>query len=745
MHARTQILSSRFLVPCVALIAIAATNAIAFDERSYPDFVQIQAVAPRPEGGFAIVGFLRGEGGKTPSAFLQIGANGDPVGRPSILPPPNPQHPQVWVSGLLPLLNGDYVVTGWAENQRNKPDGWMARITPNGDVVWNVTTEHAWDQRLYSVKRLSNGNLVAAGRVQQGAQETKLPSRGYAIVLDESNGAELSKWELPFGGTTTRSGFQDVTEAADGNLLFVGWMTKPDGTDDAWALKTNASGKVIKSVTFGEAGNDIAWSAIPLGTGFAIAAVLRKTREPRDPSVGSLVLFDKDLSGRTSVNLDRWVQGASQMKVVYEIPSTGQIIVAGQNGATNTADPVAIGALVTTQTSMASLEVAGAGAPISTFRAVAVDSAGNLAMVGEARQAKDRPLRGFIGVRAAAAACVPDARRVDEISAALTARMKLRHAACASPSRPARFRIGDGGKNTAVVVRPIVGDVDAYLMRGEKILDTSLNSRQRPEILPLPASGAGLEVAVTSTTPFSIFQITLVTIGSPGTDAAVAPELDAADADNQESESEDGSPLGQALRRLGFDLLGAEHAAATAGDIGVRRAIMAFQAGEGFPVTGVLAAPELVRLRGLVSREIDVDARRAAETAREVAGRLETVPASDRSGSSLRSFKGSVYNGRLYGTGELAFGAFFDGEWTINSESASDQQPIQGVVRDNSDCTIALLTATDASAGTLSGLLTGSVGVLRRGRNIILHDLEQVATATHGGDVSLATLCGKQR
>ena len=64
---------------CLAFAAalVSSAPASAFEARNYPEFMQINAIAPRPDGGFAIAGFLRGEGNKTPSALLEIAANGD--------------------------------------------------------------------------------------------------------------------------------------------------------------------------------------------------------------------------------------------------------------------------------------------------------------------------------------------------------------------------------------------------------------------------------------------------------------------------------------------------------------------------------------------------------------------------------------------------------------------------------------------------------------------------------------------
>jgi hypothetical protein len=730
----------RCLAFAAALAAMVAAPVAAFEQRTYPDFVQIVAVQPRPAGGFAITGFLRGEVNKPPSGFQLIGANGEPVGRPTILPSPSAQHPQVWVSGLLLLPSGDYVVGGWAENQRGKPDGWLARIAPNGDIVWNVITGHELDQRIYSVKRLSNGNLIAVGRVQQGA-ELRQPARGYVVTIDESDGRQLLKGEFPFANDTLRSAFQDVTELADGNLLFAGWMTKPDGSDEIWVLKTTMTGDRIRSVAFGEASNDIAWSVSPFGAGVAVAATTRKSR---DSSVGNVVVFDKDLSRRTVLNLDRFAPGMSQARAVVDLSSTGQVVVAGLNARSNAAEPVALGGIVNTLNSTASVQEASGG--ISSFRAAAVDGAGTIAMAGDTREARDRPQRGLIGLRTVAAACAPDARRHEEISGALLARGKERHTACARPDRPARFRIGPGGRNLAIVIRPLVGDVDALLMRGNEILDTSLNAMRRPEILPLPATGRDFEVTVSSVTPYATFEIALATIATPRDDPYVMPRLgliDSQDADD----SEDGDPfIAQALQWLGYDLLGSENAGR--GTVSTRRAVMAFQANEGFPITGAIAnEAQLIRLLQVTARHADVEASQAAETAREVAARAPPVESTDAN-EPLLSLRAGVHNGRVYGIAQLRIGGTFEGEFADSAESGLNQRPRQGVIRVTGDCSISLRAVTTVSAQYLPVLLSRSVGVVRHGRRVayarelgglVPRDPEQQR------QLQLATLCTARR
>jgi hypothetical protein len=708
-----------------ALFVLSASSAASLETRSYPEFVQINAIQPRTDGGFAIAGFLRTEGSKVESAFQLIDAQGAPSGRPMILPSPDAQHPQAWVSNILLLPNGDYIAAGWAEDFRGKPDGWLARISPEGDIVWNTLIGHELDQRLYSVKRLSNGRLIAVGRVQQGSEQ-KQPARGFVVWADESDGHPIAKSEFTYSPNTLRSAFQDVVEIEDGNLVFAGWMTKTDGTDDIWILKTGPDRRPIKSVSFGEAGNDIAYSVERFGTGVVIVGTLRKTR---DTSAGSVIIYDKDITQRTILSLDRWAPGQSQGRVMVGLPSTGQVLVAGQIAASSTAEAVALGGVIGASNTTASLEQAAASGGGSSFRAVAVDPAGRVAMAGESREGRDRPLRGLIGLRSANAGCAPQARDMDAISSALGSHAKGRYLACAASDRPARLRIGNGGKNLALVVRPVIGDVDAMLMRGDQIIDASINAMHRPEVLVLPPAGRDLEVIVSANTPFASFEISLA-------------QFD----DSVESSTNQDALVAQLLQWLGYDLPSPGDQAEEFAGIGMRRAVMAFQAGEGFPLSGVVTSDDqMIRLSELAARQVDTEARKAAQVAREVAGRSTKEEFAERN-PPLSSFTGGIENGAVYGSGQFAFGGQFEGEWMDGIDAGASRRPKLGIIRYSAECSISLRNVAGGTAQKLANLLNASIGVLRRGRTIVF--ARELASLTSGGgqvrDVELRSLCAQR-
>jgi len=411
----------------------------------------------------------------------------------------------------------------------------------------------------------------------------------------------------------------------------------------------------------------------------------------------------------------------------------------------------------------AAIEEAGAAAGSSNFRGLAVDGGGNVAMIGYSVEAKDMPPRSLIELRTGAPTCEPDAKKIDEISAALVARTKLKYTACAKPDRPARFKVGNGAKDVAVVIRPQIGDVDAFLTRSGEILDASLNTMQRPEILLLPAAGRDLEVTVSSNTPSASFEISVVSFAPakapparrPGPGASPPPDDDPQDVDDAAA-----TPWAAiAFQSLGYDLLGpTRREEPTRGDeqpartddsasrIIHRRAIMAFQVAEGFPVTGKLSAPQVERLLASAARQTDLEARKAAAIARDVASRSGAVTF-DEPRDPLRSMTAGIYNGRVFGVGQLQFGGVFEGEWLDGLETGSSQRPGLGVLRLTNECSIALRNVEAAAAYGLPALLEKSLGVMRQGNRITFAgELSRLIPENERGkEIQPAWLCAARR
>jgi hypothetical protein len=153
-------------------------------------------------------------------------------------------------------------------------------------------------------------------------------------------------------------------------------------------------------------------------------------------------------------------------------------------------------------------------------------------------------------------------------------------------------------------------------------------------------------------------------------------------------------------------------------DIGVTRATMAFQADEGFPVTGDSPEEELDRLFEQAARRIDVDARRAADVAREVARTANATQFTNQIGF-LRSLKAGIHNGRLYGIGQLRTGGIFEGEWLDGLDADAGTRPGLGVIRYSASCSITIRNVGAGFVPDTAALLKRSLGVLRLGNRIV--------------------------
>jgi hypothetical protein len=707
------------LAGAMAMQSVSCANAL--ETRIIDDFSQITAVQPRPGGGFVLAGALERDAGKTPQGFLHISANGTAFGRAQVLPSPDEQNPDVSVSTLLALPNGDYVAGGWALRPRGKANAWIIRFTPDGDIVWNVLlpNEGNWDQRIFSVKRLRDGRLIAVGRAQAGT-EARQPARGLVALLDEANGDQLIEPESAAAVTdalkcgVARCGFQDVAQLADGTLALGGSQTRADGKDDAWLLRLGADLKRIKSISVPEA--DVAANVIASGIGVSIAGGTRKNLQ--NPA-GVIVTYDRDLVRKTVTALDRVALGLTFARAMQDAPLANKLIVAGEAQRNAAADPNAVGGIVQAQ-GTAFLESAGAGGP-SRFYAVAVDASGVIALVGESAEARGRPTRGLVGLRREASLCEPNAQRVDEISAALAGRGDLRHVGCARADAPAQLKLGNGSKDVAVVVRPLIGDIDAFLVTGGEIVDASFNAGRRAEFLVLPADGKPVGLTVSTAAPYATFEVSLV-----------QPPDRPADGDQQPEQPPFSRWHEMALHVLGYDLLGQPtRERSRGGEVVDVRAVMAFQAERGSQPTGVLNAEQSNQLLKDAARRIDRDGWQAVATVRTIGDRARKSEFSED--PILSQMSGLVHEGRVYGTGTYPFGTF-EGEWFDGLDAGTRIRPRLGVLWLADECRVTLYAHehsvptmedyNDTRYQTLADaylpvLLNSAIGVVRRGRQIV--------------------------
>jgi hypothetical protein len=370
--------------------------------------------------------------------------------------------------------------------------------------------------------------------------------------------------------------------------------------------------------------------------------------------------------------------------------------------------------------------------------------------------------------------CDPKTRKLDDVSAAINKGLQQIQKSCATKSSPAQFKLV-GSHNLAVLVRPLTGDIDAFLSRNGEIIDVSMNTKGRVELILVPALGE-FELVVSAESPVATFEISTLRPNQkdPQINRATPEQqkgtprqapVKQVPADNTNASSSNVVPgwvLG-AFRDLGYDLIEPASSTDDSNNPVDQRAIMNFQAGERFAVTGSLQPEQIRYLANLAAAQLDVRALEILKTARQVSRASPVVifpePAADPDDNKdpvakkdqvskkkqmaqekddsaiplgLKSMRGAFFNGRFFGEGVLRTGSKFEGEWLDGPIAGDSQRPALGVLFLANDCSATIKTFGMPGAGTEdvqldeAGIIANSIGVLRKkGKMVFAGELAQ--------------------
>ncbi|MFZ0388830.1 MAG: T9SS type A sorting domain-containing protein [Calditrichia bacterium] len=131
-----------------------------------------------------------------------------------------------------------------------KSDIWVVRTDEAGAVVWEKRLTRAGADVCYGIEQTSDSGFVLVGRVSVSSSDTSDVWIGKMNV----NGDTL--WTRTYGGSGTDIAYR-ATELEDGGFALVG---KTDsfgaGASDLWLIRTDHSGNLMWSKTYGSVGKD---------------------------------------------------------------------------------------------------------------------------------------------------------------------------------------------------------------------------------------------------------------------------------------------------------------------------------------------------------------------------------------------------------------------------------------------------------------------------------------------------------
>lgn len=160
------------------------------------------------------------------------------------------------------LQDGGFLLTGWTESMGSGGlDGWVLRLSPQGNPLWQRTFGEGGNDSLHSTVVTPNGEFLVTGSTASvGSGEMD----GWALRLGPQ-GNPL--WQSTFGGSS-RDRINSALMLPDGGYLLSGeTFSMGSGGFDGWTIRLNQQGQLLWQRTFGGGKNDSFNSSISLPDG----------------------------------------------------------------------------------------------------------------------------------------------------------------------------------------------------------------------------------------------------------------------------------------------------------------------------------------------------------------------------------------------------------------------------------------------------------------------------------------------
>lgn len=222
---------------------------------------------------------------------------------------------------LAALPDGSVLVAGSIRREAGgEPDGWVARLGRDSEVVWQRDLGGAAAEAFNAALTVDGGFVLAGtSRTGDGAGD------GWLVKLDR-DGGEL--WSKTIGGEGGQAFYALAPDGA-GGFYAVGVDDGGGEGEDGWAVRLDAAGEVVWRSRVGGSGADYLVAVTPVGEG-AVAAGRSLTKD------GGFEMWVVWLDGEGAVTLERRLGGPGYDAASALAPTAdGGVVLAG----TRTAEP----------------------------------------------------------------------------------------------------------------------------------------------------------------------------------------------------------------------------------------------------------------------------------------------------------------------------------------------------------------------------------------------------------------------
>jgi len=234
---------------------------------------------------------------------------------------------------LVVTSDGGYAIAGQTYSfGAGDVDFWLVKTDSSGNMVWQEAYGGTGLDRAYAVVVASDGGYALAGYTNS------FESEGYDFWLVKTDSSGNMEWSQTYGGTEYEYAFSLVA-TSDGGYAMAGETGSFGAEGDFWLVKTDASGNMLWSQNYGGARYERAESlAVTSDGGYVIAGDIAISDENVDvwlvkiDSSGNMVW--QKTYGETAE--DYGVSGDSPTSVVQT--DDGGYAIAGYTGPSATGD-----------------------------------------------------------------------------------------------------------------------------------------------------------------------------------------------------------------------------------------------------------------------------------------------------------------------------------------------------------------------------------------------------------------------
>jgi len=170
---------------------------------------------------------------------------------------------------MIQTLDGGYALAGFtASYDAGKYDFWLVKTDSAGNPQWNQTYGGADYDYAYSVIQASDGGYAIAGITDSyGAGD-------YDFWLVKTDASGTLQWSRTYGGTNNNYA-HSVVQTSDGGYALAGYADSYIADDPSfWLVKTDSAGNQQWNQTYGGAKYDYAYSVVQtLDGGYALAGL----------------------------------------------------------------------------------------------------------------------------------------------------------------------------------------------------------------------------------------------------------------------------------------------------------------------------------------------------------------------------------------------------------------------------------------------------------------------------------------